>query len=151
MTMTARILVLCLFSLILGVIPARADISDEQAIKAILGEARGEGWETDQNGKKFYTDQLNYEAMYAVACAIRNRGTLRGVYGATAKTEPISPELWQRASKAWFNSEDGGDITLGATHWENIGAFGKPYWAKNMAQTVKVGNHNFYRESKRTS
>lgn len=36
------------------------------------------------------------------------------------------------------------DSTKGATHFENIEAFGKPYWANN--KTVKIGHHTFYKE-----
>ena len=106
------------------------EIAEEQAIRAILGEARGEG-------------ELG---MYAVACAIRNRGSLRGVYGAKAKIPDLTPELWQKASKAWFTSLEGTDMTGGATHWEAVQTFGKPYWADSMVRTVKIGNHTFYRE-----
>ncbi len=110
---------------------ANRPISDDVAIRAILGEARGEG----------------DRGMYAVACAIRNRGHLGGVYGAKAKMGDLTPELWQKASKAWFTSFEGEDVTGGATHWEAVQTFGKPYWAKSMRQTVKIGAHTFYAEA----
>ena len=107
-------------------------ISEKRAIKAILGEARGGG----------------YEAMYAVACGIRNRGTLKGVRGVNAFMEPISGDLYQLASKAWHTSEDGPDVTHGGTHWENVKKFGKPRWTRKMAETAIIGDHVFYRERK---
>jgi len=38
------------------------------------------------------------------------------------------------------------DPTFGATHYENIKAFGIPYWAKEMVVTCKIGVHTFYKE-----
>lgn len=107
-----------------------AQIKDEEAIRAVLGEARGEG----------------YRGMYAVACAIRNRGHLKGVYGLRASMPDLTPDLWQKASKAWFSSLSGPDVTNGATHWENVRAFGRPYWASD--KTTTIGNHVFYSEVK---
>jgi len=40
----------------------------------------------------------------------------------------------------------GRDITNGATHYEHLEAFGKPYWADSMVITCKIKNHTFYRE-----
>jgi len=101
-------------------------ISDDLAIKAIMGEARGEG----------------YKGMLAVACAIRNRGTLKGVYGVNAKfTE--KEYVWDMAKRAWAESEFK-DIADGATHWESD-RFKEPYWAKDMIKTVKIGHHQFYK------
>lgn len=104
-------------------------ITNDRAVSAILGEARGEG----------------YAGMYAVACAIRNRGHLRGVYGAGYDYHRERPEVWQKALNAWENSATGPDVTHGAADWESVD-FKRPYWAKNMVQTVRIGKHIFYRE-----
>lgn len=110
---------------------AHAEVNNDQAVRAIIGEASSEG----------------YEGMYAVACAIRNRQTLKGVYGLKAKHVNAEPGwVWQLASKAWWEAEAGKDVTNGATSWENIEAFGEPYWAKQMEVTYKLGRHTFYRE-----
>lgn len=104
-------------------------ISDNQAIKAIMGEASNQG----------------YQGMLAVAGAIRNRGTLRGVYGVKAKHIYKEPKwVWEQARKAWKESASK-DITLGADHWENIKAFGTPYWSKGMKKTVLIKDHQFYK------
>lgn len=108
---------------------AWAVVDEAKAVHAILGEARGE----------------SYKGMYAVACAIRNRGHLRGVYGAKADVSDASDETIQLAYKAWHESEEGEDITSGADHWENVNAFGMPYWAKGRKPTLILGNHRFYR------
>lgn len=78
---------------------ARPDeIDDISAIRAIMGEARGEG----------------YYGMLLVAVALRNRGTLQGVYGYKAKfTEP--QWVWDLAKKAWAESKY--NRLHKGTHW----------------------------------
>lgn len=106
----------------------------KQAILAIIGEAENQG----------------YQGMLAVACAIRNRGTLKGVYGLNAprvKQHKYSDATYKLAQKAWYASFRQ-DITNGATHWENIKAFGKPSWSNKMIETYRIKDHVFYREIK---
>ena len=117
--------------LIIMVCEGRAEISESQAVRAIIGEASSEG----------------YEGMLAVAGAIRNRGTLKGVYGLKAKHVDREPKwVWDLAWKAWRASACN-DVTCGATHWENIKAFGKPRWAYSMKETYRIKNHVFYKEA----
>jgi spore germination cell wall hydrolase CwlJ-like protein len=105
-------------------------VTPSPEIKAIIGEASNQG----------------YRGMLAVACAIRNRGTLKGVYGVNAKHIYKEPKwVWDLAKKAWAESKNI-DITNGATHWENIKAFGKPYWVKDMVQTFQHRDHIFYKK-----
>jgi len=110
-------------------------ISDEDLARAIVGEASNQG----------------YNGMLAVACAIRNRGTLKGVYGFTSSLPNREPKwVWDLAKKAVKNSLKE-DPTKGATHWENITSFGEPYWAKAMVETYKIKDHIFYKEKKKVS
>lgn len=106
-------------------------ISDARAVNAIIGEAENQG----------------YNGMLAVAYAIRNRGTLRGVYGEhSPRVKKAGLRIRAEAAKAWKNSQmRWGDITGGATHWENVKAFGRPYWTASMVPTVLIGDHQFYR------
>ena len=113
--------------------------TDQEAVRAIVGEASGEG------GNKLV---LKHKSMYAIACALRNRGTLKGVYGLNAKHVNKEPAwVFDMALKAWLASEDGPDVTLGATHLDNLD-FQRPYWADSMIPTVKIGSHTFYKERK---
>ena len=97
-------------------------------IHAVLGEARSEG----------------FKGMYAIAHAIRNRGTLVGVYG--AKTRFIEPwHVHAKGALAWILSGLGPDTTKGSTHWENVEAFGMPYWSQGVKHRAKVGRHVFWR------
>ena len=101
-------------------------------IRAIIGEASGEG----------------YEGMLCVAAAIRNRGHLRGVYGVNAKhvdNEP--PWVWRLAVIAWNESETN-DPTDGADHWGSI--IVDRDWIRKMEETmefkVQCANQRFYKE-----
>lgn len=106
-----------------------AAVPQEQAIRAIVGEAANQG----------------RAGMLAVAGAIRNRGTLKGVYGLKSKVLSQQPEwVWERARLAWAMSATN-DISRGATHWENIKAFGEPRWAKSLTVTTNIGSHTFYK------
>lgn len=104
-------------------------------IRAIIGEASSEG----------------YRGMLAVACAVRNRKSLKQVYGVKAKHVDKQPAyVWKMAEKAWKESQHN-DITKGATGWGNdndIKIFKKEGWWKNAVITAKIGNHTFYRDRK---
>ena len=95
-----------------------------------------------------------YKGMFAIACVLRNRGgSLKGFAGAKrADLEAFCLRqglplinLAKRAQRACF-IEGQADSTGGATHFENIEAFGTPYWTKSMVKTVKIGSHTFYKE-----
>jgi hypothetical protein len=123
------ILAVCLVATVVTASP----ISDKDAVRAIIGEGANQG----------------ADGMLALGGAIRNRGHLRGVYGLKAAHVDKQPEwVWQRARLAWAMSATN-DISGGADHWENVKAFGSPYWAKSMTKTVKVRDHQFYRAARR--
>lgn len=114
-----------------------AGVNDDKAVLAIIGEAEDQG----------------YDGMKAVACAIRNRGTLRGVYGLNAprvKKHLYSQGIEAKAIIAWRNSADTEECLFigGADHWENIKAFGKPKWAGKMVETYHYKDHVFYRRTR---
>ena len=129
-TTAARIVLLVVIIGHFGVaFASQGQISEAQAIRAIVGEASGEG----------------YVGMVAVAEAIRNRGHLRGVYGIKSPHVDKEPKwVFDRARKAWRESEKS-NLVKKADHWENTKAFGEPYWAKGMTKTATIGSHTFYR------
>lgn len=120
---------------------------DDKKLRAILGEAEGE----------------SYHGKLALAYAINNRGSIRGVYGYNAiilrsdgyyrHNRRLSKKVVVEALKAleWANSHPDKDLTFGATSWENIKAFKVPYWASSMTETARIGNHVFYREKNTTN
>lgn len=93
-----------------------------------------------------------FDGMYAVGCVMRNRNwNLEGFSGGRRKDlvsfyhkQPEKVKKW--ATEALETLHNGGiDTTGGATHMENIGVYGEPYWAKDMTRTVAVGDHQFWR------
>lgn len=107
---------------------------EHKAVTCILGEARGE----------------TYQGMLAVAEFIRKNGTNRLV-GCNSKI-PLKEWVYmekkgiiQRAFKAWYDSKYT-NLIGGATHFENVKAFGKPWWSKKMIIVKKIGSHTFYKE-----
>lgn len=112
---------------------AFAEIPSSLAVRAIIGEASGEG----------------YQGMLAVAEAIRNRGHLKGVYGLeAAHISKEGPEVWKAAKRAWAASERSNTVH-GASVWGNaadVKKFKKASWFRNCKQTAKIGSHYFFKE-----
>lgn len=125
--------VICLFlAIILENSALGKPIPEKMAVRAIIGEAENQG--------PF--------GMEMVACAIRNRGTLHGVYGlhsARVVMGKYSSEIALAAHKAWRESENPEACTPihGASNWENVGAFGVPWWAVGMKRVFVYRDHVF--------
>lgn len=115
------------------------DIKDKDAIMSIIGEAEGE----PEQGR------------LAIACAIRNRGTLDGVYGRKAprvvkhlyndKSLKSATENWQKSANPTVCQE----IIAGADHWGSTKV--DSAWIKKMQKsgykhTATIGNHAFYKK-----
>lgn len=110
-------------------------IPTERAVKAIIGEAENQG----------------FHGMLAIACSIKNRGNLVGVYGEHAsrvKRGLYGHPSANKAHLAWAlatNDPHNCNFLGGADHWENIKAFGKPKWANSMKETYRYKDHVFYK------
>jgi hypothetical protein len=103
--------------------------SDDIAINIIVGEASGEG----------------FQGMQAVGEVLRRSKSWKGFYGAKGKHNRSEPKsVWIMARKAWQASKTS-NITRDADHFENIEAFGRPYWADSCQETVKIGHHTFFK------
>lgn len=115
--------------------PRPSAVNSDLAIRAIIGEAGNQG----------------YTGMLAIAGAIRNRGTLKGVYGVKAKHINKEPKwVWDMAKKAWLESATN-DITNGAQYWGSIHC--DKNWLKKMelagyVKTFEYKGHKFYKEDK---
>ena len=127
LTHTAHIVLLMLFLSS----PAQAEINPALAQKALIGEAANQG----------------LKGMIACGEVIRRRGNLKGIYGLKRESFISAQPKWvhQMAKKAWQESSKT-NLTKGATHWENVKAFGRPKWAKKMKKTAVIGDHVFYAE-----
>ena len=112
---------------------ALAGITTRDAVNAIIGEA----------GNQDYATQL------AVACAIRHRGTLQGVFGLTNPVvKAAGPALRARARRAWIASASlhtqAADPAAGCRY------FGSPADARYFARIGLIaarrsGSITFYR------
>lgn len=104
-----------------------------QAVAAILGEASNQG----------------NDGMLAVACALRNRGTLSGVYGIkNPVVTQATPQVRAQALNAWHQSATAAgprDLTGGATHWGTREDVRKAAFYSRLTFTVKIGDHYFFR------
>ena len=111
----------------------------ENLWKGIIGEAANQG----------------YKGMYAAACVYRNRIQGNMSLGCVAMKRVDLDALVKKSKKYEKTAkeiirkifEEGApDITGGATHYENIQAFGFPYWSKSMKTTTVIGSHTFFVE-----
>lgn len=123
--------------------PAHA-YTQEDAIKAVIGEAENQG---------------EY-GMLAVSCAIRNRGSLQGVYGLHAPRvvhHKYSKKIYRQAKMAWRNAMETFDIEgvdscgmiNGAQYWGSLTEDKK--WIVKMknlgyVHTATIGMQTFYRK-----
>lgn len=122
---------LIIFLMLSATTASAAEINKERFINAIIGEAEGGG----------------LDGMRCVASAIRNRGTLKGVYGEHSKrvkNRLYNSRTFVLAVQAYEESRTF-DYSFGATHWEGV-SFKTPYWAKDMVVTTVCGGNRFYKE-----
>ena len=90
--------------------------------------------------------------MFAVGCVMRNRGyNLNGFAGSRRQDLDDfvrhQPPRVQAAARRCVQRLRAGvrDVTLGATHYENTGAFGVPNWARGRKPLTRIGRHTFWR------
>lgn len=115
---------------------AHAEIDESAAIRVLIGEASNQG----------------IVGMQAVAEVIRRRGSLKP-FSAYHRKDLDSfvlaqgKKIYQNAKVAWLKSRYS-NITKGATHYENVEAFGIPSWAKNMQIVVRINDHTFFKPAR---
>jgi hypothetical protein len=117
----------------MGGVAMAGNMPKERVVNAIIGEAEGEP----------------YQGKLAVACSIRNRGTLKGVYGEKSprvKQHRYSPKVFVDAVRAYEESANPDNCSFidGAQYWEGT-KFPVPYWAKDMKITAVIGHQRFYK------
>ena len=110
--------------------------------KGIIAEAVSEG----------------YQGMYAVACCVRNRINAGMTTGLVALRRKDLDEFIRREGRQAEHiakdiikkvfEENSPDVTGGATHYENVEAYGVPAWVTqgSMVKTIKNGRHTFYKQ-----
>jgi hypothetical protein len=111
---------------------ASVPFTQANCIKALVGEVEGETFQTK----------------LATAECLRNRGTLKGVYGINSKRlSKASRKAWAECELAWAKSK-ASNLVDGATVWGNasdVKIFRKTKWFKSYVQTAHVGNHFFFK------
>lgn len=121
------------------------DYYHEDVAKTIAAEACGEG----------------PVGLQAVANVIANRAKKHNItpYEVVSKPHQFSGFTAKNRDRLYSQCKDSADfladfllniedLTDGATHFENVDVFGKPYWVDSMVKTIKIGNHTFYKEGK---
>lgn len=111
---------------------AYADVPRNAAIRVIVSEA------ADQDLK----------GMVCVGEVLRRRGSIKGFYGYRTNRPDKQPKaVWDMAAQAWDISANT-NYTKGADHFENVRAFGEPWWAKYCVRTLVYKDHVFYKETR---
>lgn len=109
-------------------LPTPAQITDRQAVEAIIGESASEP----------------FQSKLAIAGALRNRNSLAGVRGyrnqSMIQRQPA--RIWSDANRAWAQSKTN-DLSHGACFWESSN-FPTPPWSTHMTHTATVGKFNFF-------
>lgn len=118
---------------------AAAAIPERKAVLALVGEAGGQ----------------SYVELKAHAFALRNRGTLRGVYGLRAPhIKRERPSTFDRARRAWYAALSGKhDPVGGRTEWRSdhdlrkLWRQGKTTTSQGLYDPIKIGDTTFFRLS----
>jgi len=130
----------------------------------VLGEAAGQPFET-QLGVSYVV--LNRLSLCAPSCTLWDvvvgSGEFASINAARRLPGSYIGHYWHEPKRLWKSragrlallaatkvllSWPKGDPTNGATHFENL-AFGEPYWASSMQETVKLGDLTFFRANER--
>lgn len=106
-----------------------APLTNANATNAIVGEAAG----------------APYLVKLGVAAAIRNRHSLRGVYGFNAAHNASEPaRVWSEAAQAWRQSATV-DVTHGANHFGNAEDVAKgTFRGLHLVAVLGTGKHTTY-------
>lgn len=115
-----------------------ARITDSSAIDACIGEAEGE----------------TYLGKVMLLYTLKNRGTLKGVYGVKAPRvikRQYAQVTYNQCAKAWAFVKTHPNPDWKGTGWGNeadIREFRRHKWFKNCVIIAHVGKHFFYMENR---
>ena len=110
-------------------IPTFGALDSNQCVRAIVGEASGEP----------------YKCQVAIGAVIRNRGSLKGVYGLNAPhVNKESPATFNKAAKAWAESATN-DVTRGCSMWGGIIDDHYFQGKLHLKPVMTIGKTRFYR------
>ena len=132
--------------MMITVAPAEATAYPPNLWKGLLGEAVGDGHASMVAICHVYKNRIN-RGMRLGCVALKRRDIDKFIAEQTAYGRRIGRDYIKEAKdivRGVFNGKIK-DPTRGADHYENIKAFGTPYWAKTMIVTAKIKSHTFYR------
>lgn len=114
--------------------------SREQIEKCIIGEATEDGYLGMKAVALVYRNRISNEMN--LGCVSLNRKDIDEFIAKEGKvTEEIAHQIVKEVFIEWCE-----DITMGATHYENIEKYVEPFWVPDMIITTKIGSHTFYKE-----
>lgn len=123
-------ILLLIAGLILWAGSATAALDGNQVVRAIIGEAANQ----------------SYQAKLGIACVIRNRGSLQGIYGGknTRMIDTQPKYIWAQARKAWVASATI-DVTHGCKYFG--GTIDDTYFFNKLHKTpaLTIGHTRFYK------
>ena len=107
--------------------------TDANCIRAIVGEYA----ESDYQGMKLF------------AHALRNRKTLKGVYGFNADhVKKEKKDVWVNATLAWYDSLNEFDPLDGASEWRSANDIYNHGWPKGMSFITRYHTTYFFKPTK---
>jgi len=123
-------------------------IDRDTAIKTIILEAQGESLEGQTAvGEVIRNRALKGSRSVEAVCLAKSQFSCwNDRQEAFKRLNRVSGEVYQRASKAWDESEES-NLTHGATHYLALKSLKRvPVWVRKLNKTVTIGAHTFYKE-----
>ena len=116
---------------------------DRVAIDTIILEAQGESLDGQKAVGEVIRNRAlkRHQSIESVCMARKQFSCWNDHQEAKNRLKMVSGEVFQRASRAWSESETS-NLTKGATHYHNLDV--SPYWSKGKLPCVVVGKHKFY-------
>lgn len=122
--------------------------ANDTAIKTIMLEAQGESLAGQTAVGEVIRNRAlkDSRSVDSVCMAPYQFSCWNSRLEALKRLKKASPEAWQRASKAWAESE-GSNLTHGSEFYIAKKSLKyMPAWVSKMKQTTVIGNHTFYKE-----
>ena len=113
--------------------------TDKTIIEAIITEAIGEPIEGIIAVASVFKNRLEAN-MSLGACGLNRDNKFLFILVQPKWKKDLVKEIWQKVKVSQMI-----DPTNGALYFENVNAFGNPYWAKNKEIILEINNHRFYK------
>ena len=115
------------------------DYEDQRIIEAIITEAISESEKGIIAVAWVFKNRLDI-GMSLGSCGQERKDRDRFISQQPQWKKDLVSNIWQRIKAGQLV-----DPTNGALYFENINAFGSPYWIDDVEFVVEIGNHKFYK------